>query len=264
MSARRFDGKTALVAVGHERIAVGIARRLAAEGAGVVVLGADEERLRAVEDELSAAHGVAVYGLAVRFAKPREVESALGETMRVFGGLDVVVAGLYGTASGVKGAAPGDADVAESTPAVTAQGDRRSTTLSELEDDDFSRAVDAGLRPVYAVCRRAARLLVGRGRAGSFVVIVEGGAGGPARAALAAALDHLVKAMAVELAPNGIRVNGVAAPLEAPAPPLPPPLLSRPTTPDDVAAAVAFLASDAASYLVGTVLPLDAGLGAAR
>ena len=153
----------------------------------------------------------------------------------------------------------------------------------ELTEEQWDQVVATNLKGVWATCRAAIPGMIERGRGGSIVVTGSAASlrGYPGIAHYAAAkhgLIGLMRSMAIELAPHRIRVNcvlpgGVRTPmgtddamrewLAAE------PDASRALTallpvdlvePDDVSAAVAWLASDAARFVTGVVLPVDAGV----
>ena len=209
---------TILVTNADGGVGLACAHALAAAGAGIVFSAGDDESVRRVEGELQM-HGAPVYGLVTDTARSREVESLLGEALRVFGDLNGAVV----------------------VPVAAADG-----LLLETDDADLDRSLTAGVRAAYLICQRTARIMVGRGHGGHLVLVDPAVAGGGAAAALTRdGLAGLARALATELRPHEIRVNAVVGGTS----------VAQITA---VAALVRFLAGDRAAAVSGAVIDLGA------
>jgi NAD(P)-dependent dehydrogenase (short-subunit alcohol dehydrogenase family) len=248
VTARRFEGRVALVTGASRGIGLGIARRLVAEGARVCVTARKPDPLADAVGGLGG-EGVAV-GVPGRADDPAHRTEAVATTIETFGRIDVLVNNtginpVYGPVAGTDaGAAAKVFDV---------------NVIAALAWTNEARQAGLGTRPGAAIINVASiaglRPAIGIGVYG----------------ASKAALIHVTGQLALELAP-AIRVNAVApavvktrfatalyegreAEVAASYP------LHRLGNPDDVAAAVAFLASDEASWITGQTLTLDGGVG---
>lgn len=152
-----------------------------------------------------------------------------------------------------------------------------SRPILELDEAEYRQSFEGNVRMVYGLSLLAARHMAEAG--GGVIINISSVGGLRAHRGLAGydaskgAIDALTRSMALDLAPRGIRVNAVAPGLTLKGPVRPewaekvqravsgiP--LGRGGTPEDVGAAVAFLASDAGSYITGQVLYVDGGLTA--
>jgi 3-oxoacyl-[acyl-carrier protein] reductase len=233
-------GKTALVTGASRGIGRAIATELAAGGATVVI------GYRSGKDEAESL-ATALGGRAVQ-ADVSTAEDAL-RLVEEAGDLDILVnnAGLT-----------------------------RDGLLARMSDDDWRTVIDTNLSSVFYTCRAVCRPMMKK-RAGAIVNVssivgVHGNWGQTNYAASKAGIIGFTKSLAKELGSRNVRANVVAPgyvktqltdvlPEEATAAMLTNTPLGRLGEPEDIAGAVRFLCSDAASFITGDVLLVDGGLG---
>jgi 3-oxoacyl-[acyl-carrier protein] reductase len=235
-----LDGKTALVTGASRGIGRAIAAELAAGGAAVVIgyrSGKDEAEALATE----------LGGRAVQ-ADVSSAEDALRLVEEA-----------------------GDIDILVNNAGLTRDG-----LLARMSDDDWRTVIDTNLSSVFYTCRAVCRPMMKK-RAGAIVNVssivgVHGNWGQTNYAASKAGIIGFTKSLAKELGSRNVRANVVAPgyvktqltdvlPEEATAAMLTNTPLGRLGEPEDIAGAVRFLCSDAASFITGEVLLVDGGLG---
>ncbi|MEX0879976.1 MAG: 3-oxoacyl-[acyl-carrier-protein] reductase [Thermoanaerobaculia bacterium] len=243
----RFTGKTALVTGASRGIGEAIAKRLAAEGAAVVAAARSMEALERVVAEITAAGGKA-WPLALDLADGGAIQATVKNALASHGEIDVLV---------------NNAGVTE------------DSLVLRMGREAWDKVIATNLTGVFlltqAVIKGMVRKRYGRIVNVTSVVGLMGNAGQTNYAASKAGLIGLTKSVARELASRNITCNAVAPGFIATAmsdkmtdvarerlsTQIP---LERLGTPDDVAAAVAFLASEEACYITGTVLNVSGGL----
>ncbi|MCC5869172.1 MAG: SDR family oxidoreductase [Gammaproteobacteria bacterium] len=160
---------------------------------------------------------------------------------------------------------------------VNNAGTNRPQPVAEVTDEALAQVLDLNIRAAFVIARSAVRVMLRAGHGGSLVFMSSqmGHVGAPDRSVYCAskhAVEGMAKAMAVELAPRGIRVNTVAPTFVET--PMTRPMLDDPAfrdsvlgsipmgrlaTPEEIAAAVVFLASGDAGMVTGTSLRVDGG-----
>jgi 3-oxoacyl-[acyl-carrier protein] reductase len=236
--------KTALVTGAARGIGLAIATRLAADGLRVALLDQDGDAVQAA----ARAVGRNALALVADVTRAREVDAAIARVEQVWSRLDVLVnnAGITG----------------------------RSFPIWELADEDWQRVIDVDLTSVFLCCRAAVKVMLRQG-SGRIVNIasIAGKEGNPTLVPYSTAkagVIGLTKALAKEVATRGILVNAVAPAvigtelLKQMEPSTVDLLISkipmgRVGTPAEVAALVAWLASDECSFSTGAVYDLSGG-----
>lgn len=240
-------GKTAVVTGGSRGIGLAVVRRFLEEGASVALCGSREETARnAVDAILAETPDAPVMGIWPDVTSEAALEGAFRSVAERFGGLDVVV---------------NNAGISQSTP------------LDKYTPEEFDAIIDLNVKGVLNGCQAAVRVM---GEGGSIIntssmVSKMGQPSGVGYPMSKFAVNGITVSLARELGPRGIRVNAVAPgvtatdmvaalpeemikPIAAAIP------LRRVATPEDVANAFVFLASDLAAYVTGEVLAVDGGM----
>ncbi len=243
-----FTDKVAVVTGGSRGIGRAIALRLAAGGARVVVnYRGNEAAANEVVAQIKAQGGEAI-AVQADVSRVEEAEALIEAARKAFGRVDIL---------------------------VNNAGTTRDTLIMRMSEEDWDVVLDTNLKGAFNCIKAAARPMM-RQRYGRIVNItsVSGLAGNPGQANYASAkagLIGLTKTVAKELGSRNITCNAVApgyVPTDLTAS-LPPELvqqaverspLGRAGTPEDIAAAVAFLVSDEAGFITGQVLAVDGGL----
>lgn len=245
---RRLDGRVALVTGASRGIGAAIAERLASEGATVAVnyAGRADAAAAVVSDILQA--GGQAQAFQADVSDPVASAALVADVVTAFGRLDVLVCNA---------------------------GITRDALLVRMSDEDWDAVIATNLKGAFLVTRAAAKVMM-KARQGSIITVASvvgmvGNAGQVNYAASKGGLIGMTKSVARELASRGVRANVVApgfistemtdaipeSARDAAAGAI---ALGRFGNPSDIAAAVAFLASEDASYITGQVIAVDGGM----
>lgn len=244
----KLNNKVAIVTGGGRGIGETTALKFAKEGAKVVVADMNQESIDSVVNKIKAMNGQAI-GVIANVADTASVNEMFQKTLEAFGRLDIIV----------------------NNAGITADAQ-----LLKMSEDQFDKVINVNLKGVYNCAQAAAKVMAEQPEGGvilnaSSVVGLYGNFGQTNYAAAKWGVIGMTKTWAKELGRKKIRVNAVApgfilTPMtekmpekvldmmkdKAP--------LQRLGTSEDIANAYAFLASDEASFITGTVLSVDGGV----
>ena len=252
MESKRLDGRVAIVTGGGAGFGEGICRRFAAEGARVVVNDVNEQDGRRVANAIVEAGGAALFAYA-DVSSDGDTGRLVSEALERYGRLDIMV-----NNAGVP---------------------QRNQPMEEVAEDEFDRIFAVNVKALYWSAKHTVPVM--RRTGGGCIIHTASTAAISPRPGLVwyngskGAVNTITQSMAVELAPDRIRVNAVC-PVAGETQMLGEFLggevtpemhqkfmssvpLGRLSRPADVANAALFLASDEAEFLTGVCLPVDGG-----
>lgn len=242
----RLQGRNAIVTGAGRNVGEEIARRFAREGARVVVADLDFEAAARVAKAINDERPDTAFPVSGDVSSSADVQALVDASWQHLGSIDTLV----------------------NCVAIT----DRPTTVLELADDLWQRVLDVTLTAAFLTTKYVAKRMVGDGTGGVIIHIGSTSGQFARKNALAyptakAGLYGLVKSLALQLGGHGIRVNTVSpnkvgSPVGTDVEPTNRErknLLGRGCTPEDIANAVTFIASDEGSFITGTDLLVDGG-----
>lgn len=241
-----LKGKSAIVTGGARGIGKAISMKLGSLGAKIVVVDMNEEATKATTEELKG-KGINAIAVVANVTKEEDVAAIIDNCLKSFGTLDIL---------------------------VNNAGITKDTLLMRMKKDQWDAVINVNLTGTFLVTQAAIKPMM-KQRSGSIVnltsiVGIGGNAGQANYAASKAGVIGFTYSCSKELASRGIRVNAIApgfietdmtaAIPEAIKEGMKKAIyLGRTGLPEDIANAVAFLSSDAASYISGITLPVHGG-----
>ena len=243
-----LSGKVAVITGGSRGIGAAIARKLASQGANIAVIYAGNEALANQVCDQCQGYAVTAKAYRCNVADFDQVKETVAQIKADFGTVDIL---------------------------VTNAGITKDGLILMMKEEAFDEVISANLKGAFLCMKAAARTMMkqryGRVVSLSSVVGLRGNAGQTNYAASKAGIIGLTKSIAKELASRGVTANAVAPGFidtdmtaamseAAKAATLASIPLGKLGKPEDVAAAVAFLASEEAGYITGQVLAVDGGM----
>ncbi|MBL7744482.1 MAG: SDR family oxidoreductase [Chitinophagaceae bacterium] len=238
--------RVAIVTGGGSGLGLAIAEKFTTNGIDTIIVGRDEQKLKKAKDQL----GDHCYPMTCDVTNLSAIPGFIEKITARFGHIDIL---------------------------VNNAGINMKKEFTEVTDEEFQSVITTNLCSVFAISREVVKQMLKQGN-GSIINISSMAAqyGLPkviAYSASKTAIDGMTRAMAVELSPKGVRVNAIApgfieTDMTAKAlntdPERKQKVFGRTPMgymgkPDDIGEAALFLASDAAKYITGVVLPVDGG-----
>ena len=243
-----LKGKIAIVTGASRGIGESIARSFIAQGATVAFTYiSSEEKAKELEKSLTAGGGQA-RGFKSDASKMEDAENLIKEVLEIYGGIDIV---------------------------VNNAGITDDTLLMRMSEDQWDRVMNVNLKSCFNLTKSVLRTML-KARSGSIINIssvvgVQGNAGQANYAASKAGILGFTKSVALELGSRNIRCNAIApgfietemtakldeATVQGWRDAIP---LKRGGSPEDIANACVFLASDLSSYITGQTINVDGGM----
>lgn len=249
----RFDGQVAVITGAARGIGFGVATRLAAEGASIAVVDLDEGAAAEAARKLPLAPDAKAMGIGADVSNSESVEAAVSRVLEHFGAVHIL---------------------------MNNAGVTRDNMLFKMSEEDWDLVMNVHLKGAFLMSKAVQKHFVQQ-RSGKIInvssVSAEGNRGQANYSTAKMGIQAFTRTLALELGQFGVNVNAIGpgfvvtdmtdatavrlgmTPEEfrsACADALP---LRRVGQPDDIAAAVAFLASDDASYITGQTLYVDGG-----
>ena len=238
--------RVAIVTGGGSGLGLAIAQKFTEDGIETIIVGRDQEKLKKAKEQL----GDLCHAIACDVSELSSVPGFVNDVLQKFGQIDIL---------------------------VNNAGINMKKEITDVTDEDFQKVITTNLTAVFVMSREVIKHMQEK-KAGCIINISSMAAqyGLPkviAYSASKTAIDGITRAMAVELGPKGIRVNAIApgfiySAMTAKAldsdPERKAKVFNRTPMghmgqPEDIGAAALYLASDAAKYVTGIVLPIDGG-----